>query len=147
MSSETPAVWVSTWRHGQADTADRRCLHAAVEAGDHRTAFRDCRLDHRQREGGLVTCLVVPYLRNPERVGLCQIGCDDVAETSWHVPRALHEDRRELIPASGRRTDLADQAVHLASDSWCCSASSEANTTGRHEAPATDDAENIAARF
>jgi hypothetical protein len=59
-----------------------------------------------------VALWAIPYLGNPERIGIRRVVGDDVAQTSWHRLRSSQQDQSQGIPLARLRFDFSDKTVH-----------------------------------
>jgi hypothetical protein len=59
-----------------------------------------------------VVVLAVPHLGDPDRVGVCRIFRDDIAQAARHVGNAFEQDLDQRVALTRDGGYLPDQSVH-----------------------------------
>src|SRR5262245_34744288 len=91
-----------------------RSRHSDLLETDHQLLAPGYRASHGgQRQGCGVTLYAVPYLRNPQGVGISRVLRNHVAHAPGHVTRASSQYLDHLLALARGDRQLHDQAIHV----------------------------------
>src|SRR4029453_7774511 len=60
-----------------------------------------------------MTGLAIPHLRDPDRVCVGVVFCNDIAQTTGHAADTIEKDGNQCFSLAWHRTYLANQSVHV----------------------------------